>query len=133
MLSTAESQVANLAGVVHSITRATFAAVNSIFTEPAEDGLSNTRYGATFQFLAGCAHHPSLLVPAWRWSRPRGLATGAARFPATWGSGQLATIRAVPAAVLTLSGRVPYSPKCAAKRIGPTFGIRTAGSLNVAA
>ena len=132
MLSTAKSQAANLAGMVHSITRATFGTVNSTFTEPAEDGVSNTRYGATFQFLAGCADYPSLMVPAWRWSRPRGLATGVTRFPATWGSEQLATIRAVPAAVLTLSRRVPYSPECNAKRIGPTFGIRTAGSPDVA-
>ena len=133
MLSTAESQVANLAGVVHSITRATFAAVNSIFTEPAEDGLSNTRYGATFQFLHGCADHPSLLLPGWRRSRLRGSAVEVIRLPAERGSEQVATIRAVPAAVLTLSGRVPYSPECNAKRIGPTFGIRTVGNLNVAA
>ena len=37
MLSTAKSQAANLAGMVHSITRATFGTVNSILTESAED------------------------------------------------------------------------------------------------
>ena len=40
MASTAESQVANLAGVVHSIPRESFAAANSILTKPADCGLS---------------------------------------------------------------------------------------------
>jgi len=75
-LSTAESQVTNLAVVVHTITREASDSVNSIFTT------------------------------------------------------------AVPAEGLSLSARVPggpFSRGCAAKRIGPTFGIRTVGSLNVAA
>ena len=62
-----------------------------------------------------------------------GLDLGVIRFPAEWGSEPLATIRAVPAAVLALSGRVPggpHSPECTVKRIGPTFGIRTVGNLN---
>jgi MFS-type transporter involved in bile tolerance (Atg22 family) len=44
----AESRVVNLAGLVQGITLVTFPAASSVFTDPAEYGLSNTQYGAMF-------------------------------------------------------------------------------------
>ena len=163
MASTAESQVANLAGVVHSLPRESFAAEKSIFTEPADDGLSNTQYGAPFLSLDGRAMTPSLLgarlaqllrseqvvysrlvrnltapilvivTSTIKTGRP---GYGVSRFPAEWGSEHLVALRIVPAAMPARSGGVPgcpFSRGCAAKRIGPNFGIRTVGSFDVAA
>ena len=59
MATTVESQVANAAGVVHSIPRESFAAANSIFTKPADCGLSNTQHDDQFLSLDGRAITPS--------------------------------------------------------------------------
>jgi predicted MFS family arabinose efflux permease len=48
MASRAEIRVVNLAGLVQGITLVTFPAASTIFTDPDEYGLSNTRYGAMF-------------------------------------------------------------------------------------
>jgi fucose permease len=48
MASRAEGRVVNLAGLVQGITLVTFPAASTIFTDPAEYGLSSTEYGAMF-------------------------------------------------------------------------------------
>jgi hypothetical protein len=158
--STAESQVANLAGMVHSMARESFAAANSIFTDAADDGLSNAQHGAQVRPLESGTITHSLLgarlaqqfsseqVVCLRLVRnltapvlevdtsavkSAGLGYGVIRFRAEWGAERVVALRAVPAAVLALSGRVPggsFSRGRAARRIGPYFGIRTVGSFD---